>query len=62
MSNQRVVLHYLKEFIKQRQDEIDIDRIFYWYDLISEAFNISIHVFIQQYVKNTTENSWLKEI
>ncbi|SIT79462.1 rsbT co-antagonist protein RsbR [Bacillus altitudinis] len=55
MSNQRVVLHYLKEFIKQHQGDIDIDRIFYWYDLISEAFNISIHVFIQQYVKNTTK-------
>ncbi len=50
-----MVLHYLKEFIKQHQGDIDIDRIFYWYDLISEAFNISIHVFIQQYVKNTTK-------
>ncbi|MFS0654867.1 STAS domain-containing protein [Bacillus sp. 179-C3.3 HS] len=55
MSNQKIVLHYVKEFIKQRQGNIDIDRIFYWYDLIAEAFNISIHVFIQQYVKNTTE-------
>ncbi|MGE6632202.1 STAS domain-containing protein [Bacillus sp. NPDC077027] len=55
MSNQRVVLSYLKKFITQRQGDIDIDRIFYWYDLIAEAYNISIHVFIQQYVKNTTE-------
>ena len=34
-------------------NEVSVDKIFMWYDIIVKAFDLSIYIFIQEYHKNT---------
>lgn len=36
-------------------EEVSVDKIFMWYDIIVKAFDLSIYIFIQEYHKNTQE-------
>ncbi|MES9755137.1 STAS domain-containing protein [Priestia megaterium] len=47
--------HYLKKFISLHSNEVSVDKIFMWYDIIVKAFDLSIYIFIQEYHKNTQE-------
>ena len=54
-NSQKIVVNYLKKFISLHSEEVSVDKIFMWYDIIVKAFDLSIYIFIQEYHKNTQE-------
>ncbi|RBW71132.1 STAS domain-containing protein [Bacillus taeanensis] len=54
MKTQEIVLNYIKKFISLNKETVELEKIFFWYDLVVKTVNLSMNVFIEEYHKNTS--------
>lgn len=50
---QDIVIEYVKKFYTLREDQLQLNDVFTWIDIVIKAANISVNVYIESYHKNT---------
>ncbi|WP_050615247.1 STAS domain-containing protein [Bacillus testis] len=53
LSCQEILLQYIKKYIMIHRQQIQIEQVFLWFEIVVKAVDISINIFIETYHKNT---------
>ena len=55
MNTQKVFISYLKKYYLLNSDEVTLDQLFSWLEIVSKVGNISIYIYIDEAHKNTMQ-------